>query len=550
MRLSFLRTNKMSILSMLLVAVAAVLGADCSFAMAVAEPVLSGDANPSSNMGDDPSNGGRPSEEALHADEYGANTQLQGRPATGTDVTDAGLEAEDFDADIDEFRKHMFPEETLVAHYCKPVKVNSYIHGHYRHGTTRLEAIIDSQVQFTPGTNTAGTYVAADKILTINASAFDDPTCFTEYSTVNVRKVKGENGGLLLFVLNHKNGDDKVKFKVLNPPTGQVTIPAGTKFYIMSTACSESQMRVASRTYLPEKVDMFLQKKIESLVITDYFDKMTKKVTFAGEQVIASAEFNFKRLCARTHLDGEASRFDIDVPETGGRERIYTEKGIIRQIPMMYTLQEDDKMSDSDLLALTTMMFTNNSVNNEAYVLCGKNAMTRFINLVNSAEKYRDVGAVRKDKVGLLVRDYVDNFGSLHFIWSPSLDDLGYEEYMLVVDFKNATRPYMVNDKRTVQDMKKTGESREASVHNLCRIDCVALNGNNAVLVVPSSEVANAANLGGITASVATATQASALTDHEVYYYIGADFGEFKKGDVVKWNGTAYAVYKGAINRA
>ena len=96
--LNYLKTHKMSVLSMLLVVAAALLGADPGFAMAVDPVDLAGNANPSSNLEayDASTNpGGRPADETIQQDEQGGKTQLQGKAATGTDVTDAGLEAED-----------------------------------------------------------------------------------------------------------------------------------------------------------------------------------------------------------------------------------------------------------------------------------------------------------------------------------------------------------------------------------------------------------------------------------------------------------------------
>lgn len=541
---------------MLLVMVAAVLGADCSFAMAVAEPELSGDANPSSNMGEyDPSTnpGGRPADETLQTDEQGGKTQLQNHAATATDIRDAGLEAEDYDADVDNFRKHRFPIETFVARRCRPVKVNSYVYGHYSSGSTDLEAtflgIGSSALSITIGTATSGVYVPKNHVLTVPVSAFDNPDCLTEYSTVAIKGVEGEkqdeegnyisDGEIVLFVLNHKNGDDKVKFSILNAPAAgkTLTIPVGASFYVMATGCSESQMRVASETYQPEKNDVFLQKKIVTCIITDEFEGQDKKISLKTRNVLANAEYNFKRKCARSHWNGTKKRIDIDVPQTGNREAIYFENGILRQVKMGLTYAD---FTDDTLLAMTTLMFTNNSMSDDATVFCGKKAMQRFIKLVNSADKYKDVGKVEVNEYGIKVRNYSDNFGSLEFVWDPTLDDIGYEEYMVVLDLKHATRPYKRNDSKTTQDMKETGEAREAKAHNLCRIDCVALNGFNSLIVAPSTLGLNNANLGGIVANFTTAASAEAVTDTSKKYYLGADMTltgtSYQMGTVVEYD--------------
>lgn len=560
MRNSIFSFHKMSLLSFLLVAVAAVLGADGSFAMAVDPIVEADEANPSGNMDvyDASSNPeGRPADEALQEDEQGNKTQLQNKAATATDARDAGLEAEDYDADVDNFRKFRFPEETYFARMCRPVKANSYVHGHYRSGSTDLEAVyIGNAITITAGADTTGVYTNSNKQLKLAKSSIENAFALTEFSVVSVEGVEGfkkdedgneiSDGSLILFVLNHKDGSDNVIFKVMNPPvntTGTataITIPTDARFYVMATACSESQMHVASETYLPVKNDVFLQKKIVTCVITDEFEGQDKKVSHKTKQVLANAEYNFKRKCARSHWNGTMGRTDVYVPETGNREAVYFENGILRQIPMLYAHGEE--LNDDDLLAMTTLMFTNNSMSDEAVVFCGKKALQRLIKLVNSNNKYKDVSKVEVNDYGIKVRKYRDNFGSFEFVWSPTLDDLGYEQYMVGLDLRHATRPYKVNDKRTTRDMSKTGEAREAKEYNLCRIDCIALNGFNAFIACPSSvAIGSAANLGGIEAnfeSVAALPSGDNLTAEAKTkkYYLTAASGEFAIGDIVEWD--------------
>lgn len=570
-----LKTHKMSIFAMLLVVAAALLGADPGFAMAVDPVDLAQPANPSDNLDPiDPNTNptGRPADEARQQDEQGGKTQLQGRAATGTDVTDAGLEAEDYDERVDNFKKFAFPLETYVARRCRPQKVKSYIHKHYRSGSTDLTAVYTgSSFAITAGSNTAGKYTANSAILTIPVADLQNAEALLEYSTVAVRGVEGfkkdesgneiSDGEMILWVLNHKDDSDKVQFYVLNPPvntTGtatSVTFAANTELYVMATACSESQMNVAPETWLPEGFDQYLQKKIETVVITEYFDQQNKKVSHKTQQVLDNAAYNFKRKCARSHWDGTMASKDI-VNNKTGRERVYMENGLLRQVNMLYTHGAD--LTDDDLLAITTLMFTDNAMSEDATVFCGKKAMKRFIRLVNSAEKYKDVGKVEVNSYGIRVRNYSDNFGSLEFVWDRTLDDLGYEEYMVCLDLRNATRYYMKNEEKKSRDLK-VSDGREAWEHNLSRIDCVALNGFNSILICPSSIALSAKNTGGIQAefvSVAALPTGEDLTaDAKTKrYYLTADDSTagFSKGDVVEWSTDfdGWVNYEGLIRAA
>lgn len=558
--LNILKTHKMSILAMFLVVAAALLGADPGFAMAVEGPDLAPPANPSEDLetyNADTNPGGRPADETIQQDEQGGKTQLQGHAATGTDVTDAGLEAEDYDEKVDNFKKFAFPIETYVARRCRAVKAKSYIHKHYRAGSTDLVATFTgSDFSITAGSNTANRYAYQTQILTLPVAYVDNPEALMEYSTVAVRGVEGfkkdeagnevSDGEMILYVLDHKDNSDFVKFYVMNPPikttpeATSVTFAGGTEMYVMATACAESQMHVAPETFLPEGFDQYLQKKIETVVITDYFDEQTKKISHKTQQVLDNAAYNFKRKCARSHWNGTMGAKDVMVPETG-RERVYMENGLLRQVNMLYT--HGAELTDDDLLAITTLMFTDNAMSEDATVFCGKKAMKRFIRLVNSSTKYKDVGKVEVNNYGIRVRNYSDNFGTLEFVWDRTLDDLGYEEYMVVLDLKNATRYYMRNETKTTRDMSKTGEAREAKEHNLCRIDCVALNGFNSIIACPASMALSAKNTGGIQAefhAVSALPTGSALTPTaKTYrYYLTQDDSSagFSKGDVVEWS--------------
>lgn len=559
--INFLKTHKMSVLSSLLVVAAALLGADPGFAMAVDPVELSGNANPSGNMDtyDASTNPeGRPADEALQTDEQGGKTQLQGKAATATDVRDAGLEAEDYDKDVDEFRPFAFPIETYIARQCRPVKVNSPVHGHWRTGSTDLDAVWNgAAVTISPSAGSTTPYNKNNNVLKLAVASFDNPECLTEFSTVIVKGVAGyrkdesgneiADGELMLFVLDHKDSSDYVQFKVINPPFDTTTpttvsIPQYAEFKSMATACAESQMHVASETYLPEKFDVFLQKKIVTCVITDALEEQIKKVPHTKAKILANAEYNFKRECARSHWNGTKARVDVYVPETGNRESVYFENGILRQLNMLYTLS-GNTLTDDDLLVMSTLQFTDNSQSDEATVFCGKKAMQRLIKLVNSADKYKDVGKVEVNDYGIKVRNYRDNFGSFEFVYDPTLNDIGYEEAMIVVDLRHATRPYIVNKKTTSRDMSKTGEAREAKEYNLCKYDCVALNGFNSMLVVPANLALTQANLGGIVASfqsVSALPTGSALTDAAklIKYYLTADDSTsgFKKADIVEWD--------------
>ena len=566
----FLSTHKVSALSVILMFCACLLGADGAFAMAM-EPVVTPapDPNPSENLDPvDPTTNpaGRPAGETLQTDEQGGKTQLQGKSATATDVRDAGLEAEDYDESIVNFRKFRFPVEVYIAKRCQPVKCNSYVRKHFRVGTTDLDAIYNgADIAITGGSNTSITidgsstqvYKAADKTLTLPASLFENPECLVPYSTVYVSGVEGfvtnnagdeiPDGELALYVIDNKSDEDSgtIKFHVDNAPTDSgntTTIASGVKFLTGATACSESQIRVAPETYLPEEYEVYLQKKNMTCIITDEFEQQDKKTGHRKADVLSNAMYNFRRKCARTHWLGRKNRIDVKVKElSGNREAVYQEEGVLRQIPMLYT--HGDNLTDDDMMAITSLQFTDNSASDSATAFCGKRAMKRVMKLVNSASHFKDVTKVEVNEYGIKVRKWLDNFGEIEFVYDPTLDDINYQDFMVVVDLRNAVRYYKRNEKDIQQDMSKSGESREATAYNKSIIDCVCLKGYNAVLVCPSAAALKASKLGGIEASfesVAALPSGDDLTAaaKAKKYYLTADDVDagFLKGSIVEWD--------------
>ncbi len=521
--INFIKTHKLSILSLLLVAAAAALGADCSYAMAV--DVVTG-------SGDEPDVQTKDSLDAsLLPDSTGLNTQQQGSATTATDTRDKGLEAEDIDPEVAKFRPFRFPIEWYVANKCKQVKSSSYEHSHYRSGATVLEDTYNKAL------------TVKKAVVSVSCADFTNSgESLAECSEVFIPGVKGYaedgttvDGDLALYV--SQNDGDTIKLVPLNGNAAGVSVPSGSTFIVAATACSESQMNVAPESYLPEKDTVYLQKKIANVIITDEWKEQAKKVPFITQDVLHNGLYNFKRKCARTHWLGRMKRIDVKVKELNGSvEAVYFEKGILRQIPMLYTFNGDD-MQFEDFMGMTKLQFTENAANNYAVAFCGKNAITRIMKLANSVTTNKNIEFTDVKEMGIKIRKWTDNFGTLDFVHDPTLDDIGYEDFIAILDIENAVRYYKRNEKQNTQDMKKTGEAREAERTSISMIDCIALKGYNAVLVCPASKLDKAQALGGVSAYVTTATADSPATlDTTKKYYLSASRDGFNAGTIIEYD--------------
>lgn len=472
---------------------------------------------------------------AASADHKGLETQLD-KGASGTEARQAGLEAEDIDKAIAKFRTFHFPLYFDIVMNAQQSKADSYEKIHYRSGTNPLECSVTADVTAT-GTGIDEQLIVLTSGTDISA---EDLTVLKEYSTVFAPSVQGynkdgaESGDLALYVM--KSNEEKATLRVLNPKAGTSTVlPGGTKLIVGATAGSESQMIVPPDNYMPVPTVEYLQKKIANIVYTDDWLKQIKKVPFFMDDLEENALYNFKRRNARSHWDGFGKKILVTVDANMGKEYVYFENGILRQIPMYFTI--GDAITPNDLNAISKMQFTDNSANDSARAYCGKNMVEKLLNMETTTYRPFKFEEVQSEG-GFKIRKWTSNFGDLDIVYDPTLNDIGYQDCMVVVDIKNAVRYVKREEKTDTQDMKKgTGQVREAQRKITSIIDCIALKGYNAILVGPASMVTKANTLGGINTWGQSAAElpATGLTDGMLVYLTAAD-GGFDAGALVQYD--------------
>lgn len=513
--LEFFKTHKPGIVSMLLIVIATALGADSGFAMAeVAVTTETATAT---------------------ADDQGMETQIDAG-ATATHATETGFEEDEYEDKIALFRPFRFPLEYDIIKNAVQVPVKSYHPKHFRSGSAVLETTLKAKVTAT------GTGKDEQKIA-LTASNCNNIEMLTECSCVYAKGVAGydqtgtkENGDLAMYVI--KNDDTTATLLLLNPKDGTATeLPSGTELIIGATAGSESQMIVDPENYQPKEHEVYLQKKIANIVFTDEWLEQAKKVKFIETDLRNNALYNFKRKNARSHWLGVKKVIKVKVKTNNkmGDEFVYFEEGVLRQINKYYSYN-NDTIEATDLTGIAKMQFAKNSVNDVARVYCGKNAIERLLNIdltVHKEIKFEEV-----DEAGMTIRAWKNNFGKLEFVHDPTLDDIGYEDFMVVVDIRNACRYVKRAEKTDKQDMKKgTGEVREAQREIYSTIDCIALKGYNAILVGPADQMGRAAKLNSSStfASSSATVPTDNLTDGMIVYLTASD-GGFKAGTLIEYD--------------
>lgn len=545
---NFFTSHKMGFLSLLLVAFATVLGADSSFAMA--EVALAGEGD---------GNGAGFSQEYTPGaeDTKGLETQHQGEGATAGAARAAGLEVEEIDQIIAKFRPFRFPLEWFITNRMTQQKATSYEQTHYRSGATVLEAVTGAEFSST------GTFAKKNVAFSVNVDAFvSGVESIHEYDTIYVKDVMGyaddgetEDGGLFLFVT--KKDEDSVRFAVINPPAtvaaaGGLKIPSGTKLVICGNACSESQMIVDPETYLPSSDTLFLQKKISNIVMTDEWLEQARKVKFVQKDVVDNGLYNHKRKCARSHWLGRQFMTTINVKDAKiGAEPVYFERGILRQVNMSY-MHDGEDYNWNDLIAISKMMFTENAANTTAVGLCGKNAMQRLLRLAANVDVQRSLKYERNDEMGVSIHKWHDGFGTIEFMLDPTLDDIGYQDFIVILDLENAVHYVKKIEAETSQDLKKTGEAREAQRRIIQTIDCVGLKGYNSMIVGPASAAARVRALGGVSLNIITSETLTGIanpTEGMVVYLTEVD-GEYMAEEAYQYKGGSWVIYEGTVEES
>jgi hypothetical protein len=147
------------------------------------------------------------------------------------------------------------------------------------------------------------------------------------------------------------------------------------------------------------------------------------------------------------------------------------------------------------------LQFTEFSEHNTAYAFCGKDAMEKLLNIqlgTNERHIFEDVKQFDID-----FKRYATTFGTIDFTWCQTLDMIGLEDCIVVLDLKGLVRYVKMAPQEETNDMSKgAGEIRDAKRILYKEADCVALRGYNSIIIGPSEKIYNiksAANVADIT---------------------------------------------------
>ena len=417
-----------------------------------------------------------------------AGQDLSGTAASATQLRAGGITDEEYDPIIAKFRPFLFPLDTDIRLEAEQQHVKGYEVQHVQSGSSALDCV-----------TTAAISKAATISLT-SSNVSGKLSMFPVDATILVQGVMGyapgsssvTEGTLMLIVT--ANTGSAVTCAPLNGITESGTekvpaIPSGTTLSVCAPACSESQMIVAPDNYQPRPKNVYLQKKIFNIVITDKFAQQVKKFPFFETDIKENALYNFRRKSARSAWVGIQRKF-VKTDAEMGEEYVYTQEGILRQLTMLVGL--GDEFQYKYLTMINMLMFTENANGNTARAYCGRNFIKKLLGMAQN-KTYKEIGFKSYDKLGVKVNAYEDNFGTVEYVYDPTLDDIGYSEFAVVVDIKHARRYVETESREFDIDMKRgAGTNHEAKRHVTIIADAIALKGYNSILVGPSSLIGTA----------------------------------------------------------
>lgn len=424
----------------------------------------------------------------------GAGQNLPGTQGSGTQIREGGLADDEYDPDVVRYNAPKFVLLNLARTVAVQRKVKGYEIQHPRIGEAELVLRTTTDI------------AEAETIKLTADNCMGDLSELGVSATIIVKGVKGyeqgsttkTKGDLVLFVTSVDDDNAEITCRPLNGKAKiegtksdylrdykVPAIPANTELFISSYAGSESQKIVNPDNSQPRFATVFLQKRLFNIVITDHFREILKKTPWSFDDMKDQALANFSKKFERDLWDGTQQKFIVKID--GQDEFVYTSEGILRQLTN--TLGVDGKFKYMHITAIGKIMFTKYAETTEAYLLCGKNKIGEIANMEEIIKHMDAKYDHKKTDYGIVVRDLVSNFGTLHIVYAPMMDELGYEDFCVAAPLQIARYYHKVKKESNIDLNKAGNDAREAQRYTYIEIAALALRGQNSMLIGPSDKI-------------------------------------------------------------
>ena len=484
----------------------------------------------------------------------GAGQDLTGTQGSATQLRRGDLAEEEYDPDVVKYNAAKYVLLNLARTVAVQRTVKGYEIDHFRIGEADLTL------------RTTASIAEAESVKFSAENVSGDLHQLGVSSTVIVKGVKGyekgsttkTKGDLVLYV--SAANEDEITLRPLNGKAkveGTISdylrdykvpaIPANTELLISSYAGSESQKIVSPDNSQPRSARVYLQKRIFNILITDHEREILKKTPWGFDEMKDQALGNFSHKFERDLWDGEQTRFLVRTKD-GNEEFTYTSRGILRQLTN--TLGIDDKFKYVHITAIGKVMFTKYAETTEAYLLCGKNKVAEIANMEEIQKQMDAKYTHHKTDYGIVVRDLVSNFGTLHVVYAPMLDEIGYEDFCVAVPLQIARYYHKVKRESNIDLNKAGNDAREAQRYTYTEIAALALRGQNSMLIGPSDQITsmnlsdNTNPINIVDALPADPYEGMIITFDEDMDFNGTTLDHEKAW---QWNGTTWVEFTGNV---
>ena len=472
----------------------------------------------------------------------GLPTQAPGEATTVSTLSEIGdLVEPDIDDQITEIASDESVIDTIKRRVKRQVPVTSFEVDHYMIDEKRTKAYTSSEYK---GITAIRAEIPFD---------IEDRRIFQEYYTAICKGVNGydptgqyEIPGvdlMLFFVGKNSTTEAPVAMAVNGPKVNSTddycvvpTIPAGTEIILLSSAAYETQKFIAPSTIVPVPERMYLQKQLCNSIVSDYFKAQKKRIPFSEAQIAEAVLRQFRLESCRTAWVGQPGKFKVQAMDAAmGYQWDYFSKGLRWQFKRQYDLAS--KITFGDLINLSMVKFTGFNTSKRAVWLLGKQ-------LLNDIQKidltlYKNVHYTKENVFGIECSAIHTVFGDISLVHDPTLDALGYSHCGGLIDEEGLVRYYMKNEDNKTENV----QGEEAKREIVMTIDCLCLKGYSHIWV-------NGAKAESSIPGAATVRTSDTLPENPSIndvVILSAAAGNFKAGDVVTWNGSAWIDYNGGF---
>lgn len=475
---------------------------------------------------------------------------------------------DEWDQGITQFQPWRNPLLSIARKVSRKVAIQNWSVKHPRIGGDTLDG----------RTTTA---IAAGDSIELSPKNFSGSIkAFYKNTTIMVPSVPGYKkgsateveGGLMLYVTGYDPATNTATCVAVNGPlksgataTDELdcmtcpAIPANTYMCAGASAASESQLMITPENYQPRSEEFYVQKKLLNIVWTNDFAKGKKKIPWNISDIKAHAIYSYNMRAERTYWYGQQARFPV-THQDGTTEDVFTTKGVLWQLTNTYSIA-DDKITLSDLIAISKLQHTTFSQNDHSYGFCGRNAMEKLLK-VDMEDNERIINFSDVRNLDIDFKRLKTTFGTTDFTYDPGLDALGLEDVMVILDLEGATRYVKTGVKEGTNDMSKgSGEIRDAKRLYHYEADGIALRGYNSILVAPTSVAFGFPDTQMRSNVISSATLPSTPAEGVIIaltadYTVTSGSGDaatsttYKAGNVYQYTGGAWKEYTGYTTAA